>query len=283
MISSPRVGRRRARLLSDMLGFSDFDTVSQGSVLLPALYARTSRTTLRSRRYAPIVDHLVNRHGDYRDLFMTPHTFLTRELAVLYGVPLVDPSDNGEPQRWIPYTYPPAIRAPGFCPRPASRHCSRPRAAPLRPDAAKRCASTSCASGSRRRRATSPSSSSRTSPIRSSRPPVHALPYIAPSRCAPAATSSPTRSASRSRTSIPPAAIAPRRTACRSTPAARSTDTSSSGPPGLAQAVHDDPATTKCVASKAFAFETGYLPPAGDPQWQQIMQNLSTAISTFSS
>ncbi len=33
------------------------------------------------------------------------------------------------------------------------------------------------------------------------------------------------------------------------------------GPIGLAQVVHDDPATTNCVASKDFAFATGYLPP----------------------
>src|SRR5690606_22529077 len=30
----------------------------------------------------------------------------TASLAALYGVPLVDTSDNGQPDRWIPFSYP---------------------------------------------------------------------------------------------------------------------------------------------------------------------------------
>ena len=50
-----------------------------------------------------IVDHVVVRHGDYRDLFTTPHTFLTVDLAALYAVPLNGDSDRitGQPQRWL--------------------------------------------------------------------------------------------------------------------------------------------------------------------------------------
>jgi hypothetical protein len=42
------------------------------------------------------------------------------------------------------------------------------------------------------------------------------------------------------------------------------------GPQGLARAVHDDPATTSCVARKAFAFDTGYMPPKATPEWKAI-------------
>ena len=49
------------------------------------------------------------------------------------------------------------------------------------------------------------------------------------------------------------------------------------GAPGLAQAVHDDPAALSCVAQKAFAFETGYVPAKDDPQWQQIQQKFAAS------
>jgi len=42
------------------------------------------------------------------------------------------------------------------------------------------------------------------------------------------------------------------------------------GSTGLAKAVHDDPAATACVAQRAFAFETGFMPTKADPKWQQI-------------
>ena len=49
------------------------------------------------------------------------------------------------------------------------------------------------------------------------------------------------------------------------------------GPVGLGQTVHDDPATVSCVAQRAFAFETGYLPPKDDAQWQQIEQKFAAS------
>jgi hypothetical protein len=45
------------------------------------------------------------KQGDYRDLFTTRQTFLTRSLATLYGVPLIDTTENGQPDRWIPYEF----------------------------------------------------------------------------------------------------------------------------------------------------------------------------------
>ena len=45
-----------------------------------------------------MVDHLLVRQRDYRDLFTTRDTFLSPSLAVLYGVPA--------PPGWTPYTSP---------------------------------------------------------------------------------------------------------------------------------------------------------------------------------
>ncbi len=49
------------------------------------------------------------------------------------------------------------------------------------------------------------------------------------------------------------------------------------GAQGLAQAVHDDPAAVSCIAQRAFAFETGYLPPKDDARWQQIQQQFAAS------
>src|SRR5262249_25004892 len=40
-----------------------------------------------------ISDLLLNQHGDYRDLFTTRHTYLTRALGIVYRLP--DPTRNG--------------------------------------------------------------------------------------------------------------------------------------------------------------------------------------------
>jgi len=52
----------------------------------------------REQTLRTIVDHLLVRRGDYRDLFTTRHTFLSPALAVLYGVPV----SSG----WTPYDVP---------------------------------------------------------------------------------------------------------------------------------------------------------------------------------
>jgi len=44
------------------------------------------------------VDHLVTQHGDYRDLYTTPRTFISSDLAVLYRIPV-----NLGSQGFLPY------------------------------------------------------------------------------------------------------------------------------------------------------------------------------------
>ncbi len=91
---------------SDMLGFSDFETLSKDPNFFPR-YTLKVRDQSEEQTLRTIVDHVVKRQGDYRDLYTTPNTFLTRSLAALYNVPLVELVDNGQPERWIPYSYQP--------------------------------------------------------------------------------------------------------------------------------------------------------------------------------
>ena len=41
------------------------------------------------------------------------------------------------------------------------------------------------------------------------------------------------------------------------------------------------PAATSCVARKAFAFDTGYMPPAASPQWKEIQTAFATSHYNF--
>lgn len=105
MMASPEIEAGVRAFFSDMLGLDQFDVLSKDGKFFP-------RFTPAAKRDAPeqtlrtIVDHIVHRQGDYRDLFTTRRTFMTRALAALYGVPLVETTDNGRPMRWMSYTYP---------------------------------------------------------------------------------------------------------------------------------------------------------------------------------
>ena len=105
LLRSPRVADGIRAFFIDMLAFSDFESVSKDPAFFPR-YTPPIKDQAQEQTLRTIVDHVVNRHGDYRDLFTTSQTFLTLDLAALYDVPLVDTTDNGGPQRWIPYTYP---------------------------------------------------------------------------------------------------------------------------------------------------------------------------------
>jgi hypothetical protein len=52
-----------------------------------------------------IVDHLLNKNGQYRDLFVTPNTFLTPSLAALYGVSLPRAQELGGAVPWVPFKF----------------------------------------------------------------------------------------------------------------------------------------------------------------------------------
>lgn len=100
MIASPRLASGVRAFFSDMLGFDEFTTLAKDAMLFPKYNSRVAieaqEQTLRT-----LIDVLVTRKGDYRDIFTTRKTFLTPQLASIYGVPL--PSTDGG---WKAYEYP---------------------------------------------------------------------------------------------------------------------------------------------------------------------------------
>jgi hypothetical protein len=105
MVSSPNVENGVRAFFSDMFGFDEFETLSKDATFFPRftpkVFEQAREQTLRT-----IVQHVVTEQGDYRDLFTTRKTFLTRPLAAVYNVPIMDRADNAQPDRWLPYEYP---------------------------------------------------------------------------------------------------------------------------------------------------------------------------------
>jgi len=104
MVSSPNVENGVRAFFSDMFGFDEFETLSKDTTFFPRftpkVFEQAREQTLRT-----IVQHVVADQGDYRDLFTTRKTFLTRPLAAVYNVPITDRADNAQPDRWLPYEY----------------------------------------------------------------------------------------------------------------------------------------------------------------------------------
>jgi len=99
MLASPRLESGVRAFVSDFLGFDEFDTLAKDPVLYPAFNQRVA-VDAREQVLRTAIDQLVTRDGDYRDLFTTRRTFLTRSLGPVYDVPVR--SETG----WEPHEFP---------------------------------------------------------------------------------------------------------------------------------------------------------------------------------
>lgn len=99
MIASPLVESSVRAFFDDMLMLEDFDTMAKDPVIYPAFTLKVVGDA-REQTLRMIVDHLLNRDGDYRDLFVTRHTFLSRALGIIYQVPVKGDSDG-----WTAYEF----------------------------------------------------------------------------------------------------------------------------------------------------------------------------------
>jgi len=97
MMASPRLEDGVRAFFDDMFGFEEFAIVSKD----PATYPMVTGQTLidaREQSLRTVVDHLVTRNQDYRDLFTTRSTFMSPALAPVYQVV--------PRQGWVPYEFP---------------------------------------------------------------------------------------------------------------------------------------------------------------------------------
>jgi len=110
LLSAPRVEDGMRAFFIDMLGFSGidqdpgFDTLSIDTTFYPN-FTPNVRRDAEEQTLRTIVDQLLHRNGDYRDLFVTRDTFLTPELAAVYRVPLPRSQELGGAVPWVPYHF----------------------------------------------------------------------------------------------------------------------------------------------------------------------------------
>lgn len=99
LMASPRLEAGMRAFFNDMLQLDTFDTVSKDSLLYPkwgsAMAASAREETLRT-----VIGLSLRDNGDIRDLMTTRHTYVDRNLAVLYRLAFPFTGD------WVKYEFP---------------------------------------------------------------------------------------------------------------------------------------------------------------------------------
>jgi len=111
MLASPRLQDGVRAFFSDMLMFEHFETLSKDAEIYPAFNHKVA-TDSQEQTLRTIADHLITRHGDYRDLFTTRNTFLSPALGIVYRVPVNRPEGA-----WVPYQVPDGDERIGIIPQ----------------------------------------------------------------------------------------------------------------------------------------------------------------------
>ncbi len=105
LLSSPRLEYGVRAFFDDMLQLGNFDTLVKDETIYPKFTTEVARDA-REQTLKTIVDHVLTRKGDYRDLFTTRHTFLTPVLGSLYRIPVAPQEEMDSPDLgWQPYEF----------------------------------------------------------------------------------------------------------------------------------------------------------------------------------
>jgi hypothetical protein len=87
LIASPHFERAIRAFFEDMLEFDTFGELAKDPVIYPAFNSIVARDA-QEQTLRTIVSLLVEQRGDYRDLFTTENTYLTRALGTVYRLPV---------------------------------------------------------------------------------------------------------------------------------------------------------------------------------------------------
>jgi hypothetical protein len=107
MVKSPRLEAGVRAFFADMLMFEKFDEIAKDPIVYPRFNQDVAKA-LPEQMLRMIVDQLVTRDGDYRDLFTTRQTFMTRALGPVYNVPV------RVQKGWEPYQFAPGDERAGL-------------------------------------------------------------------------------------------------------------------------------------------------------------------------
>lgn len=96
MLASQRLVDGMRAFFDDKLVFDGFATLTKDPDIYPQFTSVTAQDA-REQTLRTIIDHTLNKELDYRDLFTSRSTFMSPNLATVYGVP-------AQPG-WAPYTF----------------------------------------------------------------------------------------------------------------------------------------------------------------------------------
>lgn len=99
LAGSPRLSDGMSAFFNDMLQMDLFRTQAKDPARFPK-YSQVLAVDAREQTLKTILDLTIARNGDYRDIFTTRDTFLTRTLAMVYRVPYTSNA------AWSHYTFP---------------------------------------------------------------------------------------------------------------------------------------------------------------------------------
>ena len=85
-LASPRLEEGMRAFFDDMFAFDEFNALAKDPNVYPMVTGATLRDA-REQTLRTVIDHLLDRDADYRDLFVTRRTFMSMQLAALYGTP----------------------------------------------------------------------------------------------------------------------------------------------------------------------------------------------------
>ncbi|MDB5725453.1 MAG: hypothetical protein JWQ16_2207, partial [Novosphingobium sp.] len=87
LVASPRLEGAVRSFFWDMLNFDGFSDLFKDPIIYPA-YTTAAASDAQEQTLRTIVAHLVTERGDYRGLFTTRVSYLTRPLGIIYRVPV---------------------------------------------------------------------------------------------------------------------------------------------------------------------------------------------------
>lgn len=104
MMSSPRLEEGVRAFFIDYLRFDEFENLVKDGTLFPKFSAQVSGDA-QEQTLKTIMDVVLTRNVDFRQIFRTKRTFLTPELGAIYQVPIFSQVPNGAPDEWQPFVY----------------------------------------------------------------------------------------------------------------------------------------------------------------------------------
>lgn len=104
MMASPQLEQGVRAFFVDQLRFDEFEVLAKDAALFPKFSAQAAADA-REQTMKTVLDVVLTRNADYREIFTTRKTFLTPELGAIYQVPIYKEGPNGSPDQWQPYEF----------------------------------------------------------------------------------------------------------------------------------------------------------------------------------